>query len=198
MQVKSPKELNEDSRCDSATVYLEGTNVQGSAVFVRSDLCGISMTGAHVSRHVELLGSRLALFDFSGSNAEGDLQIGPSRGLPGRLPVWLPPFGAPPVNLVLSHSSVAAVRVALKNWQKMCYVGVKPEDRKGKCAPPRNLKVEPCRDIHLRPSVLRPSDLPDHDNNFFGVSKNEPTTIVVDFDSKLLGNLFTAHWMGMI
>jgi uncharacterized protein YjbI with pentapeptide repeats len=76
LQVKSPKELNEDTHCRFSTVYLEGTKVQGSADFVRSDLCGISMTGAHVSRDVRLLGSRLAFFDFSGSNAEGDLQIG--------------------------------------------------------------------------------------------------------------------------
>ena len=95
LEVKSPKDLNEDTKCDRSTVYLDVTNVQGSAEFVRSDLCGISMTGAHVSKNVDLLGSRLAFFDFSGSNAEGDLQIGPSRGPPQRLPVWLPAFGTP-------------------------------------------------------------------------------------------------------
>ena len=120
LEVKSPKDLNEDTKCDRSTVYLDVTNVQGSAEFVRSDLCGISMTGAHVSKNVDLLGSRLAFFDFSGSNAEGDLQIGPSRGPPQRLPVWLPAFGTPKANLVLSHSSVALVRVALNNWPSMC------------------------------------------------------------------------------
>lgn len=84
--------------------------------------------GGACFENVDLLGSRLAFFDFSGSNAEGDLQIGPSRGPPQRLPVWLPAFGTPKANLVLSHSSVALVRVALNNWPNMCEIGVRSEN----------------------------------------------------------------------
>ena len=114
----------------------------------------------------------------------------PSRRPPGRLPLWLPPFGDPLLNLVLSHSSVTTVRVALNNWPKMCEVGVQPEDRKGKCAPPRNLKVERCTDIR-RPA---PNDLPDREDNLNSVSKNEPTTIVKDFRFKAFGKPFYCAW----
>jgi uncharacterized protein YjbI with pentapeptide repeats len=133
LQVKSPAELK---KCDSPSVFLEGTDVHGSADFVQSDFCGISMTGAHIAKNVDLLGSWLAFFDFSGSNAEGDLQIGPSRESGGRLPKWLPPFGNPLANLVLSHSSVTLVRVALNNWPNICNIPLKPEQKKF-CVPSR-------------------------------------------------------------
>jgi hypothetical protein len=211
LQVKSPTELKgdskweikDDSQCDYSTVYLEGTNVQGSAEFVRSNLCGISMTGAHVTKNVDLLGSTLALFDFSGSTADGDLQIGPSRGPPMQLPAWLPAFGSPPRNLVLSHSSVALVRVALNNCPNMCNIGVKPKDGKDKCVRPSEFEVDWCTEkLTERP----PSDLPDRDDDFiskvgewtgFGdliPDKNEPTTILADFRFKAFGKPFFCAW----
>jgi hypothetical protein len=174
LEVNSPNKLKEDSQCKGSTVFMEGTNVQGSVEFVRSDLCGISMTGAHVLKNVDLLGSKLAFFDFSGSNAEGDLQIGPSRGPPPQLPTWLLAFGTPKTNLVLSHSSVALVRVALNNWPNMCEIGVRSEDpkgrstarramrRRGKCSPPSRLTVDSCTSQER----LQPSALPDSDDHF--------------------------------
>jgi hypothetical protein len=183
LEVKSPNDLDETAQCDRSSVYLDVTNVQGSAEFVRSDLCGISMTGAHVSKNVDLLGSRLAFFDFSGSNAEGDLQIGPSLGPPPQLPVWLRAFGTPPANLVLSHSSVALVRVALNNWPRMCDIGIKPEDRKDKCAHPLFFLVEFC----ANPNQRLPTDWGD---KFFGIGKIEQTTVVADFRFKAFGRPF--------
>jgi uncharacterized protein YjbI with pentapeptide repeats len=210
LQVQSPRELHEDTKCTSSTVFMEGTNVSGSAEFVRSDLCGISMTGAHVLTNVNLLGSTLAFFDFTGSNAEGDLQIGPSRGpagqSSGRLPVWLLPFGAPPANLVLSHSSVTLVRVALNNWPNMCDIGVKPENRNGKCPKPHALTIDYCTSQKRVP----PSALPDSDDQFisiskigewtgftdliFGLGKTNPTTIVADFRFKAFGKPIYCAW----
>jgi hypothetical protein len=185
LQVKSPSELSEDEEkpCERSTVYLDVTNVQGSAEFVRSDLCGISMTGAHITKNVDLLGSKLAFFDFSGSNAEGDLQIGPSRGPPPRLPVWLGPIRNSKINLVLNHSSVALVRVALNNWPKLCDIDIRPEDRTDKCARRGIFKVDFCSRIH----PLR-SDLPDRE--FISTSKIEPTTTVADFRFKAFGKPF--------
>jgi uncharacterized protein YjbI with pentapeptide repeats len=208
LEVNSPNELKEDSRCKGSTVFMEGTNVQGSAEFVRSDLCGISMTGAHVSKNVDFLGSKLAFFDFSGSNAEGDLQIGPSRGPPPQLPIWLPAFGNQP-NLVLSHSSVALVRVALNNWPNMCQVGVRPEDQKGTCLSPKGLTIDFCTSQNRVP----PSALPDSDDHFISIrtiaewtgftdliswfnhlnsmeEKDDPLTIVADFKFKAFGKPF--------
>jgi uncharacterized protein YjbI with pentapeptide repeats len=200
-------ELSEESRCDRSTIYLEGTHVQGSAEFVRSDLCGISMTGARVSNNVDLLGSRLAFFDFSGSNAEGDLQIGPSRGPPARLPVWLLPFGNPRANLVLSHSSVTVVRVALNNWPNICNIPLKPEQRNVLCTPPRDLKVATCS-----PGSGKLQDLDDHlismnklaewtglSDLIFGLDPNSEkvkTTIAADFRFKGFGNSFSCAWDG--
>jgi hypothetical protein len=206
LEVNSPNELKEDSQCERSTVFLEGTNVQGSAEFVRSDLCGISMTGAHVSKNVNLLGSRLAFFDFSGSNAEGDLQIGPSRGPPQRLSEWLPAFGTPKANLVLSHSSVVVVRVALNNWPNMCEIGVRPEDRKGKCSSPSGLTIDFCTS-QRRPL---PSALPDSHDRFMSISKfwewaglaeliskqkkSKTTTIAADFRFKGFGKPYYCAW----
>jgi hypothetical protein len=192
LEVKSPSELKEDSQCDHSAVYLEGTNVLGSAEFVRSDLCGIVMTGAHVSKNVDLLGLRLALFDFSGSNAEGDLQIGPSRGPPMRVPVWLPPFGNPLVNLVLSHSSVALVRVALNNWPKMCDIGMKPKDRKDKCARPRILKSISVQQYTRRRAICRIATI----TLLVSAKMNRLRSLQI-FDLRRLGNRFTARGTGM-
>ena len=204
MQDKVPAELE---GCANSTVFLEGTTVNGSAEFVRSDLCGISMTGAHVSSNVNLLGSTLAFFDFTGSNAEGDLQIGPSRGPPGRLPVWLSAFGNSPTNLVLSHSSVTLVRVALNNWPGMCDIGRKPKDRKIGCSKPSDLlTIDRCTTPHLQP----PRALPDRDDNFislrkfgewtgltdliFGFPVPSSTTTVADFRFKAFGRPFYCAW----
>jgi hypothetical protein len=214
LEVNSPNELKEDSQCERSTVFLEGTNVQGSAEFVRSDLCGISMTGAHVSKNVNLLGSRLAFFDFSGSNAEGDLQIGPSRGPPQRLSEWLPAFGTPKANLVLSHSSVVVVRVALNNWPNMCEIGVRPEDWKGKCPSPSGLKIDFCTSQQRVP----PSPLPDSDDHFISIrtiaewtgftdliswlnhlnseEEKDVLTIVTDFRFKGFGKPYYCAWDG--
>jgi hypothetical protein len=214
LEVNSPSKLKEDSQCKGSTVFLEGTDVKGSAEFVRSDLCGISMTGSHVSKDVNLVGSRVAFFDFSGSNAEGDLQIGPSRGPPKRLSTWLPAFGNRP-NLVLSHSSVALVRVALNNWPNMCEIGVRSEDRKGKCWSPSMLRIDFCTG-NERP---QPRPLADSDDHFISIrtiaewtgfndlapwlnhsnskeEKDEPLTIVTDFRFKGFGKPFYCAWEG--
>jgi uncharacterized protein YjbI with pentapeptide repeats len=174
--VKSPADL---TKCDKATVFLEGIDIQGSADFVRSDLCGISMTGAHVSKNVNLLGSALAFFDFSGSNADGDLQIGPSLGPP-RLPVWLPAFGDQP-NLILSHSSVALVRVALNNWPNMCEVGLRRENKTGTCLPTSALKIDFCTSQQR----VKPSPLPESDDYFISMKTIAEWTGVPDLHSWL-------------
>jgi hypothetical protein len=206
-EVQSPSKLDEHTQCPHSTVFLEGTDVKGSAEFVRSDLCGIQMTGAHVSSNVNLLGSTLAFFDFTGSIAEGDLQIGPSRGPPGRLPVWSLPFGNPPTNLVLSHSSVTLVRVALNNWPNMCDIGRKLKDRKPGCSKPSDfLTIDKC----TAPGRLMPNVLPDQDDNFisirefgewtglsdliYGFADPISTTIVADFRFKAFGRPFNCAW----
>jgi hypothetical protein len=197
--------------CDNSAVSLDGAAILGYAQFIRSEFdCGISMTGAHVSKDVELLGSTLGYFDFRGSTADGDLQIGPSPKVVGacaRVPVWLPRMdekGNRLPNLELSHSSVALVRVALNNWPNMGAVGgLKPQ--KDGCVNGDEFSIGLCPDYPSekdRPKPLKPAGIVGGTLQALGAlselfvgydvfeslsgarTSDTPTTIVADFRFK--------------
>lgn len=93
---------------------IDSIRITGAVHLDRSSFgCGVSMTAAHVGGEVSLRGAYMGKFDFSGSRADGDLEIGPLKaGEQWYKFDWDQDLGM----IILSHSSVNSVRVAFNMW----------------------------------------------------------------------------------
>ena len=193
--------------CFEHLAILDGINILGYAQFIRSNFCGISMTGAHVGKNLDLLGLTLGFFDFTGSTADGDLQIAPSPPTPtgnsARLPKWLlhadePPLAASSVfkknqpNLVLSHSSVSLLRAALNNWPGLCLRDSDDSQGKDCQKQPVDYSVGSCETVAAAPAALPDvhgylTMLSEWTLGYPGSIKEKYPTIVADFRFKSFG-----------